>query len=144
MLKNPFVVYILTFGGVLAAYQLGWSDIYPAMSRSTLAFFALSFLLSGTLALAASPYVAAAGKYHPKTLPDYVILVPLVCFAADLVYTGSVPLLEMMRGRFVYTSFVGIPSLHVFAVTFGSAFATIRFADFLYQSDLRQKTSLPG
>jgi hypothetical protein len=41
----------------------------------------------------------------------------------------------MIRGTFVYGSFTGMPSLHVLAVTFGSVFSTIRFADFLYETD---------
>jgi hypothetical protein len=32
MLRNPFIVYIATFGSAIALYQLGWSDIYPALS----------------------------------------------------------------------------------------------------------------
>jgi hypothetical protein len=131
--KNPFVVYILTFGGVIIVYQLGWSEIYPAISVDTLAFFGLSFVLAAALALAVSSAVAAIGTYRPM-LPGYTIIIPLVCFLADIVYTGYVPLLEMISGTsFVYTRFVGVPSVHVFAVTFGSAFATIRFADFLYE-----------
>jgi hypothetical protein len=131
--KNPFVVYILTFGGVIIVYQLGWSEIYPAISVDTLAFFGLSFVLAAALALAVSSAVAAIGTYRPM-LPGHTIIIPLVCFLADIVYTGYVPLLEMISGTsFVYTRFVGVPSVHVFAVTFGSAFATIRFADFLYE-----------
>jgi len=130
--KNPFVVYILTFGGVIVVYQLGWSEIYPPISFETAAFFALSFVVAAGLAVAVSSDVAATGTYRPM-LPGFIIIVPLICYTADVVYTGYVPLYEMMYGTFVYTHFVGVPSLHVFAVTFGSAFAAIRFADFLYE-----------
>lgn len=139
MLKNPFLVYVLTFSGVLAAYQLGWSEIYPAMSLDTLAFFGLSFLVAATLGLAVSSDIAATKDYGPGLLPRYALFVLLACFAADLVYTGYVPFFEMLRGKFAYGSFVGVPSLHVFAVTFGAAFAAIRFADFLYEQDRRRR-----
>ena len=132
-MKNPFFVYILTFAGVIIFYQVGWSDIYPAISVDTIAFFCLSFVLAAALAVAMSSDVDAIGIYQPM-LPGFTIIIPLVCFVADIVYTGYVPLIEMLFGRsFIYTQFVGVPSLHVFAVTFGGAFATIRFADFLYE-----------
>jgi hypothetical protein len=131
--KNPFFVYILTFGGVIVFYQLGWSDIYPAISIDMILFFGLSFTVAAALALAVSSDVAAIGIYRPM-LPGFTIIIPMACFIADIVYTGYVPLFEMLFGtRFIYTQFVGVPSLHVFAVTFGGAFATIRFADFLYE-----------
>jgi hypothetical protein len=138
MLKNPFLIYFFTFAGVLAAYQLGWSAIYPAISLDTLAFFGLSFVIAVALGVAVSPEIARVGSYRP-VLPGYVVLIPLFCFAADIIYTGYVPLLALMQGTFRYTSFVGVPSLHVFAVTFGSAFSTIRFADFLYEQDRRKR-----
>ena len=132
-MKNPFFVYILTFGGVIVFYQLGWSDIYPAISIDMILFFGLSFTVAAALALAVSSDVAAIGIYRPM-LPGFTIIIPMACFIADIVYTGYVPLFEMLFGtRFIYTQFVGVPSLHVFAVTFGGAFATIRFADFLYE-----------
>lgn len=132
-MKNPFFVYILTFGGVIVFYQLGWSDIYPAISIETILFFGLSFTVAAALALVVSSDVAAIGIYQPM-LPGFTIIIPMACFIADIVYTGYVPLFEMLFGtRFIYTQFVGVPSLHVFAVTFGGAFATIRYADFLYE-----------
>jgi oligosaccharide repeat unit polymerase len=133
--KNPFIVYILSFGGVIILYQLGWSEIYPAISLDTITFFALSFVLAAALALALSSDVSSIESYNPM-LPGFTIIIPLACFVADIVYTGYVPLFKMLLGgSFIYTHFVGVPSLHVFAVTFGSAFATIRFADFLYEQD---------
>lgn len=133
MLKNPFVIYILTFGISLAAYQLGWSEIYPATTIDLLAFFGLSFIVAGGLGLAVGPQIGQIKQtYRPGQMPPLAAIVLLGCFGADIAYTGSVPLLELMNGDFKYTSFVGVPSLHVFSVTFGCTFATIRFADFLY------------
>lgn len=133
MLVNPFLTYMLTFGGALAIYQLGWSSIYPQMTWDMLAFFLFSFMLAGTFAAAVQPAVAAIRKHQPGLLPGWTIAAPLVCFAADFIHTGGIPLLDLLLGRYVYMSFSGVPSLHVFTVTFGSAFSTIRFADFLYE-----------
>ena len=132
-MKNPFFVYILTFAGVIIFYQVGWSDIYPAISGDTIAFFCLSFVLAAALAVAMSSDVDAIGIYQPM-LPGFTIIIPLVCFVADIVYTGL-----RTADRNAFRQIIHIypirrrASLHVFAVTFGGAFATIRFADFLYE-----------
>lgn len=135
MLANPFLIYILTFGGALAIYQLGWSTAYPPTTRGLVLFFAFSFCVAGAVGWLMQPRVRLIRAYRPGLLPGWAVVVPLACFAADLVYAGSVPLIDMIRGTFVYTSFTGAPSLHVFAVSFGSVFSTIRFADFLYERD---------
>src|SRR5947209_20463848 len=100
MLKNPFVIYILSFGGVLAVYQLGWSDAYPAMSSDLLAFFGLTFLVSALLAFAVSGVVRETGSYQPGRLPNYTVLLVLAGCAADLIYTGGIPLLLVIAGKF--------------------------------------------
>ena len=135
MLANPFLIYILTFGSALAIYQLGWSTAYPPTTWGMALFFAFSFLVAGCVGWLAHPRVRSIRTYRPGLLPRWAIAVPLACFAADLAYAGSIPLIDMIRGQFHYTSFKGMPSLHVFAVTFGSVFSTIRFADFLYETD---------
>jgi hypothetical protein len=139
MLKNPFLIYILTFGSALALYQLGWSEIYPETSSDLLAFFGLSFVVSASLALVAEKEIEETRTYVSGQMPWYAVLIVVACLAADIAYTGSIPLLELYRGELKYGSFVGIPSLHVFAVTFGSAFSTIRFADFLFATRWRDR-----
>jgi hypothetical protein len=139
MLKNPFLVYILTFGTALALYQLGWAGIYPETSSDLLAFFGLSFVVSASLALVAEKEVEETRTYVSGQMPWYAVFIVVVCLAGDIAYTGSIPLLELYRGEWKYGSFVGIPTLHVFAVTFGSAFSTIRFADFLFATRWRHR-----
>ena len=132
MLKNPFLVYIAAFGTVLAAYQLGWSEIYPKISLDLVAFFGLTFAVCASLALAISDDIADTGDYRPGLLPDYTALLFIACCGADIAYSGSVPLLELINGSFIYGSFTGAPTLNVFVVTFATAFSAIRFADSLY------------
>jgi hypothetical protein len=138
MLKNPFVVYICSFGAVLAVYQLGWSEIYPALSFDLLIFFGLTFLVSALLARGVSRTVRQTKEYQPGQLPKYTLLLLLVCFAADIIYTGGIPLIMVIDRQFDYAGQdLGVPHLHVFTVTFASAFSTIRFADYLYSKRLR-------
>ena len=135
MLANPFLIYILTFGSALAIYQLGWSTAYPPTTLGVVLFFVFSFCVAGAVGWLVQSRVRSIRAYRPGLLPRWAIVVPLACFVIDLAYSGNVPLIDMIRGTFVYGSFTGMPSLHVFAVTFGSVFSTIRFADFLYETD---------
>jgi hypothetical protein len=137
MIKNPFLVYVLSFGAVIAAYQLGWSGVYPSLSPDLLAFFGLTFLVSILLAFAVSEVVRETKDYRPGQLPKYTVLLVVALFAADMIYTGGVPLLMLIEGRLNYGGELGVPHLHVFTATFGAVFSTIRFADFLYSKRWR-------
>jgi hypothetical protein len=138
MLKNPFMVYVMSFGAVLVVYQLGWSEIYPALSFDLLIFFGSTFIVSLLLALAVSGTVQETSEHQPGQLPKYTVVLLLACFAADLVYTGGIPLILVTQGQFDYAGEdLGVPHLHVFTMTMASAFSTIRFADYLYSRKLR-------
>lgn len=130
MLKNPFLVYVIAFGGVLLVYPLGWSDIYPSLSAGLLAFLAITFCVSAILAIPVGHIVKKIETYEPGRLPKWTIFLLLAGFSADLIYTG-IPLLSVLRGA-RFNGQIGVPSLHVFNVTFGASFSAIRFADFLY------------
>jgi oligosaccharide repeat unit polymerase len=138
MLKHPFVIYILSFGGVLAVYQLGWSQLYPSLSIGMLAFFGLTFLVAAALAIAVFHDVEDVGNHQPGLISPYILVLLVCLYIADFAYSGDVPLLSLLAGNYKYGSFPGIPTVHVFAVTFSGAFATIRFADFLYEGGGRR------
>jgi hypothetical protein len=137
MLKNPFLLYILVFGGVLATYQLQWSEIYPDLSLETLVFFCVTFILATGFAFVVSREVKETVEYRPGLLPRYTALFLIAVYAADLIYADTIPLFSLIQGSYQYGSFPGIPTIHVFAVTFSGAFSTIRFADFLYSKSKR-------
>jgi hypothetical protein len=132
MLKNPFVIYILSFGGALAIYQFGWSEIYPDLTLDTLAFLSLTFVLAAGFGLVIEPAVIETSEYTPGQMPGWMPLLLFVVCVIDIAYAGQIPLISMLRGTYKYGVFAGVPTLHVFAATFGGAFATVRFADFLY------------
>jgi hypothetical protein len=132
LLKNPFAIYILAFGGALATYQLGWSELYPKLSLALLAFLGLSFLVMAMLGLVVHNDVAEIEAYRPGQMPTFAVLVLVAVWVADLLYAHQLPMLALIRGSYSYGSFPGIPTAHVFAVTFGGSVATIRFADMLY------------
>jgi hypothetical protein len=139
MLKNPFVIYILAFGGALAVYQLGWSQLYPDLSLDTLAFLGLTLFVAGVLALVISSNVEETADYRPGQLPKYTALLLVALYATDIAYGRELPLLSLIKGTYKYAGFPGMPTLHVLAVTFSGTFATIRFADFLYSAGWKRR-----
>jgi hypothetical protein len=137
MLANPFIVYVASFAGVIAAYQLGWSEAYPDLSPALLAFFATTFAAAALLAWLTVGDTRSAARYEPGRLPSFVVWPLIASFAADIVYTGYVPLFSSFTRGFVFSGEIGVPSLHVFNGTFGATFSAIRFCDFLQRRRAR-------
>lgn len=132
MLKNPFIIYIISFGGVLCAYQLKWSDIYPDLSIDLLFFFIATFFLSLIFAVYISKDVERTRDYEVSKLSPAVYLFLIVGFVSDIAYQGDIPLRLIIEGvDYSYNNF-GIPTLHVAIITFGGTFSVIRFSDYLY------------
>lgn len=135
MLKNPFFVYVGIFGGALLAYSLEWSGIYPELSQSVMLFFCITFAIAGLCALVILPYVKATRNHTSGLIPHWVSVALCLAFAADMLYTGGIPIYMLATGQnYKYTEF-GIPTLHVAIITFGGAFAAVRFADYLYSKN---------
>ncbi|MQR01324.1 hypothetical protein [Glaciimonas soli] len=136
-MKNPFIIYIGIFFFVIVTYQLGWSSIYPGLSLDILMFFAFTFFLSFTLSLIFSRNIKNIKNYNPGRLPKWIFPLLLFLLIIDIAYTGVVPLwMVINRYEYSYLTF-GIPTLHVAIITFSGAFATIRFADYLYSHKSR-------
>jgi hypothetical protein len=130
MLTNPFVIYILAFGAAVAAYALGWSDAFPPFSSESITFFGLSFAVAGLLA-AATYRATSRVRIDNRRIPDWIIYPLALLFCADVAYSGF-PLKKLFDGTFEYADpELGIPHVHVFAVTLGTTFSAIRFSDYL-------------
>jgi hypothetical protein len=130
ILKNPFLVYIATFGAALGIYQLNWSNIYPPLSGDFLLFFGCTFLSALLLAVLVAPAIRQTKDYQPGLLPRYTGLFIIATFAAEVALAGGIPLLFITRGANFYAHEAGATHLHLFV--FWSVFSTIRFADYLY------------
>lgn len=135
MLRNPFLVYVATFGSAIAIYQLGWSDIYPPLTWDFLLFFAFTFLAAVLLARLVQPFVDQSRDHTPGLLSGYFTLFVIATCAGEIALAGGIPLLFVMRGSKFYAMEANATHLHAF--TFWSVFSAIRFADFLYSRRLR-------
>lgn len=130
MLRNPFFVYIATFGTAIAIYHLGWSDIYPPLSLDFYLFFAATFIAAALLSSFVSPAIESTSHYQPGLLPKYSGLLIIATFAMEIALAGGIPLLLVMGGAKFYDLEATATHLHAFLLW--SVFSTIRFADFLY------------
>lgn len=117
-LKNPFLVYIAAFAAVLLTYQLGWSEVYPPLSSGLVLFFLATFFCAAILALAIAPVVNQIGTYESGRLWKYTGAALTLSFVADFMASGFVPFISLLSGEHIDFDAIGIPSLHVFNVTF--------------------------
>lgn len=129
MLRNPFLVYVVTFASVLGIYHLGWSEILPPLSLELLAFFVATFAVAGVMAWSIQPSIDNFVEYQPKLLSKYAGLLILATIVAEF-WLNGITLVRVIQGERFYNLETAATHLHVFS--FWSAYSTIRFADFLY------------
>ncbi len=97
VLVNPFYLYCLSFTLAIFLYYWGWSDLYPELSFSLLAFLVISFAV----------FLFLGNKVHAEGLRgenyvqskylffDEVILVIILILALiNVVYMGYLPVIE--------------------------------------------------
>lgn len=139
---NPYICYAFSFLLALITYALHWSTLYPRLSSGLLFFLGVTILLH---VLAGFLLMRKRKIVFPKiTLQDprsaiYITLFIYALWTADFVYEGGIPLLKILfKIPYNYRLF-GIPSLHVFIVTFSSFYTVYLFHVYL---STRQKTIL--
>jgi hypothetical protein len=126
-LTNPFFLYAIMWAFVLLLYSLGWSNLYGPLDPRLLWFFLLSIAASVGLGLRLRRWINLA--YRPA-VDDGVVRSSLtvtgaivVMFAVDFAYARHVPLVEAVRhSGYLYSDFVGIPTVHVLLITFSTFF----------------------
>ncbi len=137
---NPHSSYVISFSLALGMYWLGWSRLYPRITNSLFTFL----LLTVVIHLILSFYWRSKKVAVPKLInsffnPIATTIFIYVLWAADFIYEGGIPLLKILLSQPYNYRLFGVPSLHVFTVTFGSFFTIFLFS--LYVST-RQRTYL--
>ncbi|WNH13972.1 hypothetical protein [Thalassobellus suaedae] len=122
--KNPFYIYLVSFGLVFLLYLLGWSSAFPKLSFGAYAFFSLTFILYlifGLITEKAS--IIGYKKIVIKkgfTIKKGLIVVFFV-LGIEILFEGNSPLFYLLFGgkEIDYKDF-GIKVIHVFFVSFTS------------------------
>src|SRR5579859_2824667 len=137
---NPYVFYIAGFGLSLLVYQFGWSEVYPPLSASLIIF--LTGTIMAHLLMALFWKMKSRAKKNPAELPVNLKLNPwlvtgviYLCWSADFLYEGGIPLVKMMLNIPYDYKVFGVPMLHVFNVTFASFYCIYLLYYFLITKD---------
>ncbi len=129
---NPYSSYVLSFSIALLAYLLGWSELYPPLHGSLLTFLVLSIAFH----LALSRYWKSTVTFSFPSVDSFFNPVAVTIFiyglwTADFIYEGGIPLVKILLNQPYNYRLFGVPSLHVFTVTFGSFFTVFLFSLFI-------------
>lgn len=125
---NPYFAYSISFAVAISVYSLRWSNIYPHLSGTLLGFLFITiigFVFAGfywsrkrlctTLVLSTD--------YNPVRITIFIYIL----WMADFLYEGGIPIYKILMGVPYQYELFGIPSLHVFIVTFSSFYTIYLF-----------------
>jgi hypothetical protein len=129
---NPYYIYIGTFLISLLLYQLGWSTLFPEMKFETVIFFVSTMVVA--LVVGVYFHIRKFVSFRPipgnSKIPVTVLIIG-VLWVLEFAYNGGVPIMLILQGiEYDYTAF-GIPTVHVFVVTFSSFFTIYLFHVYL-------------
>jgi hypothetical protein len=130
---NPFFAYLFSFGIALLVYLLGWSELYPPLRISLVAFLFVTFVIHFIMGkrIHKSEMIALKLLSKNERSPLFITLFIYLLWAMEFFYEGGIPILKIiLKQPFNYRLF-GIPSLHVFVVTFSSFYTVYLFQLFL-------------
>ena len=133
-LINPYTIYITSFGSGILFYALHWSSYYPPLQWPLIIFFIFSFgvclffarnVYKNFVSLSSVPAIPGLQQIIGVTLLLYCLWI------IEFIHAGGIPLFLILFGKsFNYRTF-GVPSLHVFLVTFSSFYTAYLFHVFL-------------
>lgn len=139
---DPHVCYAVSFALAVMVYMLGWSELYPTLTLSLLLFLVATLATHGLLSFFVRRRINAnfPSPEPEQRAPVYITLFIYLLWVIEFIYEGGIPLLKILLDiPYNYRQF-GVPTLHVFVVTF-SSFYTVYLLH-LYLSR-RSKVLLP-
>jgi len=123
---NPWYTYTFSFVIVLLCYSLSWSELYPSLTLPLLLFLFITFIISLVIGWRHRRLFKFESISYDKNLYRITSYI-YALWSIELIYEQGIPLLKVLRGDdYDYTQF-GIPTLHVFVVTFSSFFVVYLF-----------------
>lgn len=126
---NPYFSFSAGFLVALILYALPWSSLYPPLSGNVLSFLLVTITLAGSFGLFWRRKIIykATNVDHDVRVAIWVTAIMMMLWLAEFIYAGGIPIAMILTSqRFDYTQF-GIPTLHVFLVTFSSFYTIFLF-----------------
>jgi hypothetical protein len=131
---NPYFCYALSFGVAIVFYSFGWSDLYPRLSITLFIFLLITIAVHiwlGVRIQRKKIIKFSILKIKNISSPIFITLLLYLLWAFEFLYEGGIPLFKiLLKLPYDYRVF-GIPSLHVFIVTFSSFYTIYLFHIFL-------------
>lgn len=126
---SPFICYSVSFLVVMLVYSLGWSDLYPGLSVALVIFLALTIAINILFHwLYTKKQRVVFRKLEVERLPVVgTTIFIFILWAIEFIYEGGIPLLKILLHLPYNYRLFGVPSLHVFIVTFSSFFTVYLF-----------------
>lgn len=137
---NPYFLYVLSFIAVLAVYLFGWSSLFPPLGISLLLFLVCSILIALLMGRAfMKRKIITFNHLEYKNSLNWITYAIIAGYVIEFIYFGNFPLLAVLtKSSLSYTEF-GIPTFHVFLVTFNSFFSIYLFQLILSETQKRLK-----
>lgn len=125
---NPYLAYSTSFIIAMAVYSFGWSDAYPALSLGLFSFLFATIIIFTLFGLSWRKKLNQLINQLPLDAnPVQITLFIYILWLSEFIHEGGIPLIKiLLRQPFDYIHF-GIPTLHVFIVTFSSFYALYLF-----------------
>ena len=133
-MANPYFCYAVAFAAALLTYLLGWSDLYPPLSLTLLFFILVTVIIHVFLGIRFfGKKIIIFKKIQTENhfAPLLVTIFLYVLWCSEFLYEGGVPLIKILLKQPYNYRIFGIPSLHVFVVTFSSFYTVYLFQLFL-------------
>ncbi|MEQ9415755.1 MAG: hypothetical protein RIF39_18090, partial [Cyclobacteriaceae bacterium] len=125
---NPYFAYSISFTVAIAIYTLDWSEAYPSLSPELLGFLAVTIIGFTIIGFHWRRITKNSLERLPvDSNPLFVTIFIYALWTADFFYEGGVPLLKILLAQPYNYRLFGIPSLHVFTVTFSSFYTLYLF-----------------
>jgi len=140
-LINPYFIYSLSFLAVLVSYFFGWSKLFPDLGWSLLTFLISSIIIA--VIIGRTFYkrnLITFNKIKFTTKVEWVTYAILFGYLVEFIYHRNFPLLAVFTKIPLSYHEFGIPTFHVFLVTFNSFFSIYLFQMIL--SETRQRKYL--
>lgn len=137
---NPYFIHGFSFLAVLVAYILNWSNLYPDLGLTLLIFLLLSILVSFLIgSYIMRNNIITFNRLEYKDYYSWITYAILFGYILEFIYHGNFPLLAILTKTTLSYHEFGIPTFHVFLVTFNSFFSIYLFQVILSGPEKRMK-----